>query len=578
MALPRERELDELQRLLRESADDAPPAELRSPVDVDVLPPPLAEGCDLVVRDRSEWLRLGRYRLPWTADRLAEALSVVLRFRYVEAYRVRPVLKGAAELCADGRATVPVVTRLEGLLDKLRIVAEEQWEAEELVPAVQRVLASVTPPELVDLSLLQDGDDWVVGARAAVRDVPPAEAAPIVRQLSQLAGRRPTAAWSRTTKEALTHSGAQRLLRRWLELGTSAQPVPEWPDSRIGWCRGVLFMGPNLELVRASVWATTLLPGEAWPAPLLASLAIRGAAHNGMPGMPEALALPVASAAVAALVARGGPGDLEVLGELASTLERRDLLKRIGRALGPDAGVEERAEQVRRDKARAQRSAASAAPRKARSAMDVLLRRTVGRTLRELGFTGGPRTWRRERPDRVEVVAVVARLDDWSGRNLVSLDYGARFDAAHPAGSPREVARSRVRDDELDLRLSDQRTEYLGDPDDQPPLGGIDTRLRTVVVPLLDSLDDWSTTQRLMNGDGLPADTWSLGGSPGSPVVSQVLGLLALARADLDVAVPRLEHAVRSARSWHAGEYGDDRSASQLRFWEARLEEARRLR
>lgn len=65
--------------------------------------------------------------------------------------------------------------------------------------------------------------------------------------------------------------------------------------------------------------------------------AARGEQHNGAAGLPEALALKVAAAAVDALVARGAPPDQIALTELLGVVQRKDLRKKVATALGAES-------------------------------------------------------------------------------------------------------------------------------------------------------------------------------------------------------------------------------------------------
>ncbi len=277
--------------------------------------------------------------------------------------------------------------------------------------------------------------------------------------------------------------------------------MPEFPDSELRYCRGTLFIGTNTDLVRASVSGTSQLPAEAWAAGLLGTLARRGAAHNGLAGHPEALSLKVAVAAVDTLIARGGAADRRVFGHAGEDLQRRDLVKKVGEALHRVDEAAERDEELRRTKAQEVRRRASPAPRKARAAMDSLLRQHFGADLRALGFKGGPRTWRRMHSDRADLLYVDAFTDIGTGQPRLTLEYGTRFDAAHP--EPGGRAPDQIGHQDLDLIVTESAIDE--DPLRETSLTAVALRLREVVVPFLDTLGRYEfAIAALEHGVGAP--------------------------------------------------------------------------
>ncbi|WP_418060337.1 hypothetical protein [Pimelobacter simplex] len=291
---------------------------------------------DHLGRDRQPWAHLARVRLPWTAA----TATVALRTLHPQAYddrRVALALRGAATVCAAGTADADLLDALATTIARLDALGDEEDRIGDLRRTARRALASASPPDLLDLSLLADGDTWAGPARAAARERDSADVTALVRLLGDLGPRKPAQRWWREVGALLEPevSPARALLREWVELASRADVVPEWPDSRVGWCLGILFAGTNVDVVRAAVLATAALPpGETWPAAVLGVVARRGAEHNGMAGMTEALSLKTASAAIDALVRRGGADDVRVLGELRQVLRRKDLLKRVEAALG----------------------------------------------------------------------------------------------------------------------------------------------------------------------------------------------------------------------------------------------------
>lgn len=290
------------------------------------------DALDWMGRARHPWQQLARTRLPWDAESATTAVRAVATRRGYDERRIALALRAAKQVCADEQASADLLDALHACIARLEKEGERP-DVEELRHRARRVLTSATPPDLLDLCLLVPGDDWAGSARDVASTLPADEIAALVRLLGDLGPRKPSKTWLRAIEAGLRPANARRLLREWLALAAYAEVVPEWPGSAIGHCRGTLFVGTNSDIVRAAVWATGVLPDESWPADLLGVLARRGAAHNGAPGFPEALALKVASAAVDTLAARGGEEDQRVLRELAEDLQRRDLLKKVTAAL-----------------------------------------------------------------------------------------------------------------------------------------------------------------------------------------------------------------------------------------------------
>lgn len=328
-----------------------------------------------------------------------------------------------------------------------------------------------------------------------------------------------------------------------------------------------LFADGNDEVVRAAALAARFLPEDVDTSTVLGVLARRAAAPCGA-GKPGSLSLMVASAAVDSLIGRDTPHDREVLEELFEDLSRRDLVKRVGAAIGRDVEAAERDAQLRRAKAAAVRRVADPAPKQARAAADKLIRRKLAPVLQCAGFVGRGRRWVRVHPERVDAVRIE------SSRGEVWLTYGAWFAAAHHADDPFPVeqpsaSRIGALDVELreDLILTDAGLERCAD------------HLATVVIPFLDMLGRYELTRAYLDLDaGRPGQANRVY-EPDSVDASMVLGQLALAVGDRPTAVARLERCLAQAEWWLARADDGDRADAErnFRFWSSRLDEARRL-
>ena len=352
-------------------------------------------GLDLMGRHRTPWEQLPHLRLPWTAPTATTAVESVSGGWSYDDRRVTLALRGAGQVCAAGHADAALLDALAACTAFLDVVGDEQYRIKDLRSHVRRVVASASHPELLDLSLLVDGDSWAGPAREAARAAPAEAVAPLVRLLGCLGPGKPSARWLREVEATLRTPAARAVLKSWIVLAAEAEVVPEWPGGDLADCPGTLFVHTNTDVVRAAAWATSRLTDEDWPLQALETLARRGAGHNGLAGFPQALSLKVATAAVEVLIARGGAPEQRVLGTLLQDLTRRELLRKIGKALDRQEEVKAREVELVAERAREQRRRANLTTPKARSAMDSLLRAHFGPTLRERGFTGGPRTWRR---------------------------------------------------------------------------------------------------------------------------------------------------------------------------------------
>ena len=244
----------------------------------------------------------------------------------------------------------------------------------------RRAISAAAPPDLLDLSLLQPGDAWVEPARAVARALPADDVAPLVRALGRLGGGQAVANMA-AGRGGSAAAAAGELVKRWLELAADTDVTQPEPDGA-----RLLFAYGNDDVVRALVYATGLLPREPWVPGVLGVLARRGAAPPEC-GIAASLSLKVASAAVDSLIARGTPADRAVLEQLLEDLSRRDLVKRIGTALGRGAEVADRDAALRRTKAAAVRRKANPVPRQERAAAD---RRSAGTSPRRCAERASP--------------------------------------------------------------------------------------------------------------------------------------------------------------------------------------------
>lgn len=120
-------------------------------------------------RARSPWRELARTPLEWDAATATTALRIVAGRDLYDERRLSIALRAASKVCRDGHATVSLLDALRACIARLEW---EQWQGfradiKELQLLARRVLASATPPDLLDLSLVATGDTWGGPARGS---------------------------------------------------------------------------------------------------------------------------------------------------------------------------------------------------------------------------------------------------------------------------------------------------------------------------------------------------------------------------------------------------------------------------
>lgn len=542
---------------------------------------------------------LRRRSLPWDGDHAAFALDTVRGLTYRD-FRVSTALRGGEIAVQRGSANVALYDAVHRVTEWLEetTVALAPLGAHGLEPnrrRARRLLSRLLPAGVLDLSFIVEGDGWGGPARDAARRLPADEVEPFVRLLRELGHRTAPKTWISAVTEQLTHEAPRALLHGWLALAAetpeTADPTPNAPPVR-------LFAPGNDDIVRAAVLAARVLPAEhAVSAGMLGTLALRGATTRPgtadpltevvltRPGSPESLALKVAGAAIDTLGGRGRPEDIAELERLLDTLTRRDLVKRVGALLGPDgvARAETWDRELKRAKAAAVRAKADPTPRIVRAEIDRRLRAALGPTLRELGFRGSGRTWRRTRADHVQTIGFGSsggsRSVAYMGgapyliptpgapQNILQVTYGVTFDAAR-LRTPLDPQKDRDRTFAASADIHVWESDSL---DDEESLARLAERLRTVIAPFLDEIGRPDNLRAVLDGIVTPPPS-----SRGEPqriwwnrTGDELLGALALAAGDLPEAHVRLTRFIEHSAALHP----DIEFQRQKReFWQQRLD------
>ncbi|ASN19887.1 DUF4304 domain-containing protein [Arthrobacter sp. YN] len=509
--------------------------------------------------------RLRRRTLPWDASTATLALRIVARLEKFDGQRAGVALRAAEQICLKGAATQQLLQSVKDLRSVLELIPGpvaglgrmDYWQMPETLALIERVLAAATPPDILDLSIIRDGDGWGVPAREAALRFPSGEIAPLVRLLTSLGPAKPGKSWRKKVAEELTHTSPSLLLTEWLKLASDTDIVAPDEHAVLGFAGAMLFAHGNDDLVRASVFAAQELSNDQLGSGVLGVLARRGAASSGVPGMTGALALSVASAALESLAGRLTENDRAELNELFEDLTRRDMVRRIAKYLGlSQERVEQRDKLLRRSKAGAVRAKADPAQRRARAAMDAIIRSQFAPILKARGFKPTGRTFRRVSSDRVDVVAIGS-----FGMNQFAWSYGTRFVTTWPPREPADINEAG-----LDIRL----VEESGISPTDVRLAA--DKLDGTILPFLDSLGSYELVRAYVeHNTGAPAESRCIAGR-GTPIA--FLGLWALSVGDRATAMKVLRTAIdfREALTLSNSFY-----ANELEHWKVSFEAATAL-
>ncbi|MFD7872272.1 DUF4304 domain-containing protein [Microbacterium sp. NPDC059771] len=432
---------------------------------------------------------LPRKKLPWDAETAAFALRAALAIDAMS-YVCAPALRGAETAMDAGHRDAELYEALEASVQHLDGLMSgrfaSRYGVDKDLKVARRLRASFLPSGVLDLTVVDDGDEWAERARRLARALPVDDIEPIVRHLAALGHKAPSQTWQRQARQHVQSDAGRRLVREWIRAAAETGVAAD----------GHLFTPSNEDLVRAAVVAARWLSSDDVPAPLLGALARQGAATR--PPQTESLALRVATAAIDSLVQREAPADIAELEALLESIARRDLVKRIGTALGSEATARAatRDDDLKREKAAAVRAKANPIPRVLRGEVDRLLRDHVDGTMRGFGFRKSGRTWRRTVEDRVEVV------DFFSSGLHMSVHYGVLFPALHPEdGVAAHRDPQRVKPYQLDVSIVE--SAWFAEED---TLERLAARVRSAIVPFLGACGDRARLAAVLTtGEGIPA-------------------------------------------------------------------------
>lgn len=500
---------------------------------------------------------LPRKSLPWDSDTAVFALQAALKVDCMN-YICGPALRGAEKAMASGRFESALYEALDACATHLAGLMHgrfaPRWNVDKDLKTANRLLATFLPPGVLDLTAVHDGDEWAEPARRLARAHSADDVEPLVRHLTLLGHKAPSQTWQRQLREILRLETARALVKEWVSAAEATRVADD----------GHLYTPSNEDLVRAAVIAARWLPATEVSARQLGALVRQGAETR--PPATESLALRVASAAVDTLAQRGTEADLAELERLVDSVSRRDLLKRIGAALGPEAIARagKRDAELKKEKAAAVRAKANPTPKLLRAEVDGMLRERVDGTMRELGFRKSGRTWRRSIDARVELV------EFYSSGLFMSIQYGVLFEELHPVDGP-AVQRDpkRVKPFELDLLVSE--TGWYADAE---RLDLLAERVRTKIVPFLGRCGDRAAlAELLLRGVGFPlavSPKPARSGDGGRPVswrnVPTQPGLMLGALACLDGDRVAAEGWLDTARPHSRPE-----AAQELDYWRKRV-------
>lgn len=318
----------------------AAPAELRASLAVAALAGPGSgrTAAHVVEVPRSEqWpaelvRALVRRKIAWDPESAALALRLVAATDFDDE-RIQLVLKAADHIVDVRPGHAAVMDGLDRLNERVLATSTERYRVPEMRARVIASISRHSPPDLVDLSAIAETDTWGPAA-LAILQAAAMDGIDVRSLLGCLtvasSATAPTARWRAPADPAIASTGTREVVENLVNLLVDL----DLDDQRVFVAAG------NDSVARAAIWA--LGQGDVAPThiALLQSVASRCSRTNGKPYVTEALCGKAVGAAITVLdQLRQGEGSHapaadRALTEFWSDVDRGDVLKRIGRALG----------------------------------------------------------------------------------------------------------------------------------------------------------------------------------------------------------------------------------------------------
>ncbi len=394
----------------------AAPAELRASLAVAALAGPRSgwTAAHVVEVPRSEqWpaelvRALVRRKIAWDPESAALALRLVAATDFDDE-RIQLVLKAADHIVDVRPGDAAVMDGLDRLNERVLATSTERYRVPEMRARVIASISRHSPPDsdLVDLSAIAETDTWGPAA-LAILQAAAMDGIDVRSLLGCLtvasSATAPTARWRAAADPAIASTGTREVVENLVNLLVDL----DLDDQRVFVAAG------NDSVARAAIWA--LGQGDVAPThiDLLQSVASRCSRTNGKPYVTEALCGKAVGAAITVLdQLRQGEGSHapaadRALTELWSDVDRGDVLKRIGRALGrSDDEIAARVVEAKRSKSVAKSARINPQPADRSKSLTEVIDEDLTVRLRRQGFDErSRRTFRRHHPTHSDVATI----------------------------------------------------------------------------------------------------------------------------------------------------------------------------
>lgn len=349
---------------------------------------------------------LVRRKIAWDPESAALALRLVAATDFDDE-RIQLVLKAADHIVDVRPGDASVMDGLDRLNERVLTTSTERYRVPEMRARVIASISRHSPPDLLDLSAIAENDTWGPAA-LAILQAAATDGIDVRSLLGCLtvasSATAPTARWLAATDPVIASPGTREAIENLVRLLVDL----DLDDQRVFVAAG------NDSIARAAIWA--LGQGDVAPTDidLLQRVASRCSRTNGKPYATEALCGKAVGAAITVLdqiqqdEGSHAPAARRALTELWSNVDRGDVLKRIGRALGrSDDGIAERVAEAKRTKSVAKSARINPQPAGRSKGLTEVIDEDLTVRLRRQGFDDrSRRTFRRHHPTHSDVVTI----------------------------------------------------------------------------------------------------------------------------------------------------------------------------
>lgn len=371
---------------------------------------------------------LVRRKIAWDPESAALALRLVAATDFDDE-RIQLVLKAADHIVDVRPGDAAVMDGLDRLNERVLATSTERYRVPEMRARVIWSISRHFPPDLLDVSVIAETDTWGPAAVAILRAA--AMDGIDVRSLLGCltvasSATAPTARWLAAVDPVIASLGTREVVENLVRLLVDV----DLDDQRVFVAAG------NDSVVRAAIWALGQGDVARTDIDLLQSVVSRCSRTNGKPYVTEALCGKAVGAAITVLDRlRQGDGSHApaagwALAELWSDVDRGDVLKRIGRALGrSDDEIVERVVEAKHSKSVAKSARINPQPGDRSKTLTDVIDEDLTVRFRRQGFDDrSRRTFRRHHPNHSDVVTISLA----GGEIRLGFGLGFHLESAHP--------------------------------------------------------------------------------------------------------------------------------------------------